>query len=233
MILVSDLSLLTNIQRPADEMEITAVSEQVLGTSVCRTLGGFGKVYYHPKAEVNLIPLGPLEKKFKIIYNQGESFEVIIPGEENVLFKRMDVDDEDYCFYVCDVEKMIKKNHRVNVATVEENTTSYSKGEVEVVKRAHELIRKKGYPSTRQVIDLIQSGFQFNGRVIAHDILLTETTFRRDIAVLKGKTVHMKHPAMKNEYISKPATENQILYADVLFVDRNLCNITASTPLML
>jgi hypothetical protein len=90
---------------------------------------------------------------------------------------------------------------------------SYSKREVEDAKRAREFIRKMGYPSTKQAIDLIQSGSVYNCPVTVHDILRAEKIFGPDIAMLKGKTVHSKDVPAKKEYVAKPVAEIQSLHA--------------------
>jgi hypothetical protein len=231
--LVNDLSLLSDAYESEDILKIKAVNGQTLETSICGTFGPFGKAFYAKDAEVNLIPLGPLEKKFKVIYTQNESFQIVIPNHSEIMFKRTNVDEEGNCFYIFDASSIIENYKLVNVSTVEENTMSYSKREVEDAKRARDFIRKMGYPSTKQAIDLIQSGSIYNCPVTAHDIIRAERIFGPDIASLKGKTVHMKDPPVKNEYVSKPVSEIQSLNADLLYVDNKPYLITVSTPLNL
>jgi hypothetical protein len=231
--LVNDLTMLTDVYESEDVLKIKAVNGQTFKTCTCGTFGPFGKAFYAKEAEVNLIPLGPLEKDFEVIYTQRESFKIIVPNYPEIIFKRTDVDEEGNCFYIFDASSIVKQNKAVNVATVEENTMSYSRREVEDAKRARDFIRKMGYPSPKQAIDLIQSGSVYNCPVTVHDIIRAERIFGSDIASLKGKRVHMKDPAIKHEYVSKPVSEIQSLHADLLFVDNKPYLITVSTPLNL
>jgi hypothetical protein len=232
--LVNDLRLLTKVHKSKNIVSVKAVNGQTLETNICGTLNPFGIIaFYCPEAEVNLIPLSPLEETFQVIYTQRVNFEIIVPDYQKVLFQRTAVDEEGNSFYVFDATPIVEKRKEVNVATVEENTMSYSKREVDDAKKAREFIRKMGYPSTRQAIDLVQSGAVLNCPITAHDILRAEKIFGPDIASLKGKTVLTKNVPIKKEYISKPVSEIQSLHADLLFVDNNPYLITVSTPLNL
>jgi hypothetical protein len=231
VMLIKEKDLLSNLRKVSQPIEIKAVNGECLTTDVVGDLFQFGPAYYHPKAQINLVPLGELENKFKIHYNPKKDFTVKL-GSNNIRFKKRLFDEKGNGLYVWDASDIIQKNI-VNVATVEENKLAYSKREYRDAELAKKLIRNLGFPSARQVIDMIQSGSILECPITVHDVVRANEIFGPDIPSLKGKTSHKKTPAFKTEFINKPTTEQQVLHADVMFIDNMPYLISISTPMNL
>jgi hypothetical protein len=93
--LVKDIRLLSQVHQSENTVRVKGVNGQVMETSPCGTIDCLGiTAFYCPKAEINLIPLSPLEEKFQVIYIQRVSFEVAIPNRTKVVFKRTAIGDE-------------------------------------------------------------------------------------------------------------------------------------------
>jgi hypothetical protein len=62
IIIVNDLAMITDVGESEDIVKVKTINGETFETSVCGFFGPFGKAFYCPQAEVNLIPLSPLEK---------------------------------------------------------------------------------------------------------------------------------------------------------------------------
>jgi len=109
--------------------------------------------------------------------------------------------------------------------------TKFSKREVAGAENARELMRQIGYPSSRDLMDLIKSGGIINSNVTAQDVYRASQIFGPDLATLKGKTVTAKPEAAKIEYTPKPTQEALTLHTDNMFVERDPYLVSVSTPL--
>ena len=98
-----------------------------------------------------------------------DSFVVVINPELSLRFSRRDN------IYPCDFSQMLAA--RCFVTTVENNESMYSKREVLQAQRAKELSAQLGYPSTRDLIDMINAGSITNIPVTVRDVQRVPTPF--------------------------------------------------------
>lgn len=113
------------------------------------------------------------------------------------------------------MSRFTRRNAIAAVTTVEDNMTKYSKREIAGAQNAKELMRQLGYPSSRDLMDLIKSGGILNSSVTAQDVYRASQIFGADLASLKGKTVTTKPEPAKLEYIPKPTQEELNLHTDI------------------
>eukprot|EP01040_Poterioochromonas_malhamensis_P013796 gene13796-15214_t len=230
--LIKEKSLLSNLRKSNIPIQIKAVNGEHLTTDVIGDLPLIGEAYYHPKAQISLVPLGELENKFKVHYNPKKDFTIKIESEKNIRFKKRLFDDKGNGLYIWDASELIPQP-TANVLTVEENKLAYSKREIRDARRAIDLIRTLGYPTPRQLIEMIQSGTILECPVTIHDVVRAHDIFGDDIPSLKGKTTHKKTPPINVEFINKPTTETQVLHTDIMFIDSLPYLISISTPMNL
>jgi hypothetical protein len=73
----------------------------------------------------------------------------------------------------------------VNVTTVSDNESLFTKRQVEDAKKARKLMQELGYPSSKDLIELVETGGILNCPITAHDIRRAERIYGPDIASLK------------------------------------------------
>ena len=73
------------------------------------------------------------------------------------------------------------------VMTVDDNKKRFQRREVAKAEEARELMRKLGYPSEKDMFQMVKSGALLNSPVTAQDIRNARAIFGADEASLKGK----------------------------------------------
>ena len=82
-----------------------------------------------------------------------------------------------------------KVDDHVMIETVQNNMLRYTKREVAGANRARLLLRKMGFPSIKNAIDIATRGSDFD--VTARDFEIAEGIYGKDVATLKGKSKKM------------------------------------------
>ena len=225
----NNLSLLKNIRKAKTVARIKGVNAEDLTSEWIGDLLDFGEAWYQPKAVANLVPFGRLEKSRDVKYERNSRFYYINDDGEEINFYKVEEDDEGNGLYVYDPTS----DFIAAVTTVEQNKLGYSKREVRDATVARDFIRRMGYPSIPDAIDMVKSGSILECPVTVQDIIRAQEIFGPDIAVLKGKTTRKKSKPIKFDYLPKPKgiTSVQNLHADILFVDGMPHLLTVSQPL--
>ena len=92
-------------------------------------------------------------------------------------------------------------------------------------------MQELGYPSSKDLIELVETGGILNCPVTAHDIRRAERIYGPDIPSLKGKTKTQKPLDATVEYIPRPAMQELTLHCDLMFVKGDPYLLTVFTPL--
>lgn len=228
--IVKEKSLLTNIRKANTIAKIKGVNSEDLTTEWIGDLPDFGEAWYQPKAVANLVPFGRLEKKFNIQYERNFRFYFVAESGAEINFFKVEEDKEGNGLYVYNPNTA---DFLAAIATVEQNKLNYSKREIRDATVAREFIRRMGYPSVKDAIEIIERGSILDCPVTVQDIVRAQDIFGPDIGSLKGKTTHKKSKPIKFDYLPKPKgiTSIQNLHADIMFVDGMPYLLTVSQPL--
>jgi hypothetical protein len=146
-------------------------------------LPGYGTVWYHPEVIANILSLARVKEKCSVTYNSvdGNSFVVTKPDGRTHRFQQ-----SPSGLYYVDARTMTRP-HVTLVNTVAENKTQYSKSDYQRAVAARRLQHILGFPSTRTLIEIVESGQLPNCPITKSDILAAEDIFGPDISILKGK----------------------------------------------
>ena len=106
------------------------------------------------------------------------------------------------------------------VTTVSANQIAFTKRELNDADKARSFIKSLSYPSTNDVIKLINNGGILNCPVTVNDIQRANQIYGPDIAILKGKTTSNQNATKINNefYEPKYTTSKLILCADIMFI---------------
>jgi predicted lactoylglutathione lyase len=171
----------------------------------------FGVVNYSDQALANVLSFSATRTDYEITYDvSSDTFTVNIAPTVIFLFVNKGG------LYVCDMSTFVQRRAVAAVVTVQDNMSKFSKREIAGAENARELMRQLGYPSSRDMMDLIKSGGIMNSSVTAQDVYRASQIFGSDIASLKGKTVTVKSEGAKLESIPKPMSSPCILISCLL-----------------
>lgn len=228
--IIKEKSLLRNLRKSEQIARIKGVNSQELTTEWIGDLPHFGQAWYQPKAVANLIPFGRVEKKFNMKYERNIRFFFTIESGEEISFYKIEEDREGNGLYVYNPES---REYLAAVTTVEDNKLNYSKREIRDANVAREFMRRAGYPSIKDAIQMLETGTITDCPVTVQDLVRAQHIYGPDIAVLKGKTTKKKSQAIKFDYLPKPRGINAIqnLHADIMFIDGQPYLLTISQPL--
>ena len=118
----------------------------------------------------------------------------------------------------------------MTTTTVEANKLLYTKREVKGAEEAAKLMRHLAYPSPRDLYSMVQRGID-GSSVTVQDLARCVKIFGPNVATIQGKTVRRRPAVLNTEFVPKPVHTNQVLHADLLFVDKASFLISVSEPL--
>lgn len=117
----------------------------------------------------------------------------------------------------------------VMIETVQNNLLKYTKREIAGADKARLLLRKMGYPSVRNAMDIATKGINFD--VTARDFAIAEDIYGMDMASLKGKTKKTASTIADLTIGAATIQAEQILSVDIMFVEGVPSLIGLATPL--
>jgi len=122
--------------------------------------------------------------------------------------------------------------HLATLATVESNKRLYTKAEVANAERAWDLLARLGYPSIEDAMAMLSNGAILNCPITMQDLLRAQKIFGTGpIAAIKGKSTWRKPHQWAIEHVGNPVAANQVLHADILFLEGVPSLISGSVPL--
>ena len=223
--LFNNKNLLTNIRPCKKNYNIFGINAEALIVSLEGDLLHFGTVLYSEKAIANILSLSKVENMLNVDYEQGFGFSVYTKNNDQVYhFQR--IGDGIYAAKFNDIARIL-------MSTVLENEKLYSKREVEAAKKARTFQKRLGYAPSNGIIDLISAGGIKNAPVTEHDMRRADSIYGKDASILKGRTTRSKTDGITFEHVPIPLIINQVLHADIMFVEGKPFLITVSEPLCL
>eukprot|EP01033_Poteriospumella_lacustris_P016756 gene16756-11987_t len=230
--LIRDRELLYDIRDLDSPVRFNGIGGETLVTK-CGTMPYFGHVFYHPKAPVNILSFGIVENEYDVTYEKLSRMTVHVTREVDVSFWRI-----DNGMYVANMEALIKRAKRrtgsAYVSTVEQREALYDNRQVERAKRAREFIRRAGFPSLRDAVDMIKSGMVLDADITVQDLYRANAIYGNEVAVVKGKSKERKARSVPERYeISKHVgvQAEQIMFADLAYIEGLTFLVTITAPL--
>jgi hypothetical protein len=213
-------SMLSNLRTADDTLTITGVGGEIT-TNEIGNAGSFGEVYYSKKSPANILSFaGVRELGYDIQYDNDKGiFTVKINHTKSYVFKLR------HGLFVCNVQHIFAA-----VVTVKDNEASYTKREVQAAAQAREIKRKLGYPSDKDLMDLVKTGIK-DVPISYQDVIRANKIYGKNVAELKGKTRAKTPLSVKVEPIPQPLTAHQVLHVDLLFIEGLVFLISVSKPL--
>ena len=179
--------VLKNMRRSSTTIVINGVGCEPIYSNIIGDVEHYGTVWYSPMVPVNILPASGEEMKYEIQYHPRSDYTLIISKDPDIkhVFKKHVVDSETGCgLYICIMEPTTE-NIQVTVA---ENEAKYNKREVSFAKSARELVRRLGYPSDADMIEMLSAGALIECPVNAQDVTRANDIYGSAIATLKGKS---------------------------------------------
>ena len=223
---IRDKQLLSNIRTAAKTIDVSGISPG--GSITLGQVGEFfdlGTVYYSAQATANVLSLAEMEDRHEVIYNSGESFELVLPSGDVISFLRRPTNHFVAYFPPRDLAATCPI-----LVTTEMNEALYTKREVEGAKAARRLQELLGYPSMKDLIKLLSTGAILNTEVTVKDAIRAQHIYGPSIPALKGKTKIMQARGIKVEHIPRPIFAALVLHVDTFFVQGEPYLLSVSTP---
>ena len=190
-------------------------------------LNGFPSVVAYGAKHVvaNILCQHDVELDYEIVYDQGVSYTVKLPGYDLVFWKR----DK---FYVADMSEWMNGGpDGLNFATVRENEARYPKKTVDRARRAQDLIINSGFSSLHDAKALVNNGAITGLDVTARDLELAHEIYgdvRPYVAgrKMKREPVHQPvHSELKSRY------RIVSMHGDVMYYRKKRLFVCVTMPL--
>jgi len=218
--IVRNPRLLSNIRETEGLPQISGVG----GSLEPKKIGDskyFGPVIYEPKVPANILSLALVSDRYEVTYdNNSASFSVHLP-DRVLTFNRQGN------LYVANV----KTGHRTLVSTVGHNEGKYTTREVQDAKKAMEMKKRLGYPSDKDLIEMLSTGTVINSPITRYDVTRCRDIYGTDLATLKGKTTTSTPSRVKIEAVPRLIQYGQQLATDIMYIRAAPYLITVSSPL--
>lgn len=183
--------------------------------------------YYHPESIANILCLYDLVERFKLSFDpDNHCFSVEVKPGTMLNFKA--TKDK---LYVLNGRDLLYKNGMVMIQTVVENESRFTKREVEKAKLAIDIRRRLGYPSVKDLCNMITTGGILNCPITISDVRRAISIYGPELAVLKGATTRRAPETVKIETIIRSTSEPLVLCMDIMFVAGLMFLITVSRRL--
>lgn len=219
--IVHDAKLLKNIKK-CEPIEIEGITGNTLTVNQCGTLDPFGVVYFDERASANVLSCAQIAKLYRIQFTNNANT-ICVYLEDGVVMNFNNTNDV-YNHSVISNQKEV-----VNITTVTESESHYSRRDISKAKDALLLLEKLSYPSRDVVAKMINDGFIVECDITATDIDRALTIYGQPQKALQGKFVNA--PAKRTLIPTNSSSPmNFSLYLDLLFLNSNPYLITVSEP---
>ena len=116
-----------------------------------------------------------------------------------------------------DVDKIVMESKSINVVSVREKMSKYTKAEVKRAERARELQWKLGVVTTAQLGKQLRYSKIENAECSMADINIADDIWGNDLANMKGKSTSKKNLPIHPDTKVEGTRELQTAYADIMF----------------
>ena len=121
------------------------------------------------------------------------------------------------------------EDDEVFATTVDQNKLPYTKREVKAADAARHLVKSMAYPSMVDMFSMIKAGIS-GSTVTAKDLHRALKIYGPFVPSIQGKTTRRPTPLIAED-VPKSLISDQVLYADLLFVDKVPFLVSVSKPL--
>lgn len=184
------------------------------------TLNGFGEVWFDRRAIMNIL-------SFKSLLWKGFNITYVAHPISTFTVTRHDGTTRNFPMYndrlhYCDLSKEL---HHTLVQTVKEHTEGFTEKQVKAAKAAVDFQAIIGYPSTQDMIKIIQANQISNCPISADDIKRAQMIYGESVPLLKGKTTRKTPERVVTDYIAVPeqikrANKHLTISADIFYINR-------------
>jgi hypothetical protein len=186
-------------------------------------LPGFFDVYCHEGVKVNVLCFVDVEDLYEVSYRPNVGFVVHLDGHE-IIFERRNK------LYVATANEF----HAMMMITVEEKKLQFSINQVKKAETAYTLLKNAGYPSPGELMSLVSDGNVTNMPVLRReDILWAYEIYGPPPEYVRGRLTKSKVGRIPVDLALKADDKQQILWGDVMHIDKNNFFISVADPLQL
>jgi hypothetical protein len=214
-------SMLQEVEESGSTIRVNGIGGYQMSVSKKGYLPGFFDVYCHEGVKVNVLCFANVEDMFEILFHPSVGFVVHLEGREIVFERRNKL-------YVAKAEEF----RALVMVTVEEKSAQFSSKQVRKAETAYVLLKNAGYPSPSELISLINDGNVTNMPVLRHeDVLRAHEIFGPPAEYVRGKLTKSKVNRVPTDLSLKADDKTQVLWSDVMHIDRNNFFISVVDPL--
>ena len=212
--------LLRNIQDAEQALQINGVGGHQFAVDKTGYLDPLFRVYAREETHANILSLSQVEDHYIVTHVPQENFIIHLPTHDIIFHRQNGMYVADWADYY-------------NVfSTI--TTSTYTKAEEARAKQAYELLRTSGFPSAGEAIHLIQDGNITGMPALTLDDLHRAYELYGTLPeYVRGKMTKRKvsRAVIDKDIIVKE--KQQLLYSDVMHIDRQKFLITTCEPLQL
>ena len=173
-----------------------------------------GRVGICAEAAANILSKAEMvDAGHRVVYVNDE-YHLEGDGCRMVFKRRIDASGRKSNHYSCD----LNSERSLALTTVEQNMRRYTKREVEQAREARELMARLAYPTSKTMVDMIQSGGLLNCAVTAQDVRNADAIFGMSLPALRGKTKKQASAIAKVTLAPRVTQVQQTMHVDIFFV---------------
>ena len=221
--------LLENIRDTRQTVTISGIGGDQVKTKQVGDLAEFFPVSYCADATVNVLSFSDVEEHLEITYERSVGWRVHLKDGTCLLFRRA-CDGLHICDFADHCSTRLVQSYATTVAELE---SEFTIREVEAAKGVRELMKRLGYPTPRDMVELLVSGSIVNCPYTAKDVARAEHIYGPAAASLKGKSVNSAVPRPNREVVPKSVQTSQSLHCDIFFWREETFLLSVAKPLSL
>jgi hypothetical protein len=200
-------SMLTNIRKADNPVEITGIGGK-LSVNLIGDFENITKVYYHPDCVANILSFFDIAENHDVSYNRRFNQFTVCIDDRSAIFKP---------FGKLYVWRFLNDQEHIYVNTVEDNKTKFTEREIKSAKKARDLRAKLGYPSTKDLKELLLSSQGASFEVTPQDLCNAIAIWGPDLGSLKGKSTRRPTEHVHVDRIIPEINKDVVLCLDIFF----------------
>ena len=188
-------------------------------------LDGFFRMHANETTKINVLSYAEVEDKYKVTCLCGQGF-IVHTDDREILFAWVGK------LYVAKWDAIMGAAR--TYVTTPETEFAYTKREIARAKQAYELVSVSGYPSIAELASLVKDGnIQRMPEIMCADIKRAYELYSEPVAYVRGKMTEKKVSQVNFSEDLKSTDRVQVMYSDVMKIDKRLALIMVCDPLQL
>ncbi|VEU33958.1 unnamed protein product [Pseudo-nitzschia multistriata] len=200
--LIANPDLLKNIRKaPKGQVMHIYCNSGVASTNLIGDLPGFGKVWFYKEGIANVLSLALVSDRFRVTMDTDcdNALHVHRPGGGTRRFSRSECN-----LYYCDLTKTTS-GRVLTITSVEGQQSEFSDLDCRRAMKARKLQEIMGFPTTRDLIRMVENKLVTNCGVTRRDIMNAEVIYGKHVSIVKGKTVRQQGKHIREDVSPVPA----------------------------